>query len=606
MEPSNRAADKFSVIESLRTRSVRLVSSSFLLIRAHVSWKIVAPYIVLTLILAAAGTYLTTQFVTGSLQDRFDNQLAEAARVASDSVVRREREHLSILRAMSFTVGVPEATVSADEAGLRRLIEPIAANSRLEFADLYGPDGKPLLALRLTDPSRLTYERAQVTASGTETLLIQDLLSGRRDSQGDKFAALLNRKEGAVFYTGGPVKDEGGQVVGAVLVGTSMTTLLPNLKREALADVTFYATDGQPLASTFAVADGEAELIPKTRSHVDLNGMREVRSLFGREFDLLYAELRIRNETVGMFSVALPSAFISSAGTSARLGMAVVFALATVAVIVVGLLIARGVTRPLLRLVATAHAVTDGDLTARSGVRGPDEVGDLAHSFDVMTERLAGQHLATIRALTSAIDARDPYTAGHSVRVGQLSVEIGRKLELPARDLQFLEIGGYLHDIGKIGIRDSVLLKPGSLTPEEREMIEDHPRIGLNIVQHVELAAQVRELVIGHHEKLDGSGYPYGLEGEEISIFARVGAVADMYDALTTARPYKPALTIEQTMELLKRDVRKGYLDECVVLALIEALPIWGRRISTESSLKGFLLPELREIEDSLGRVAVS
>jgi putative nucleotidyltransferase with HDIG domain len=253
--------------------------------------------------------------------------------------------------------------------------------------------------------------------------------------------------------------------------------------------------------------------------------------------------------------------------------------------------------------VKTAHAVSEGDLTARSGITSRDEVGELATSFDAMTERLSRQHVSTIRALTSAIDARDPYTAGHSVRVGQLSVEIGRELELPSRELQFLEVGGYLHDIGKIGIRDSVLLKPGTLTPQERALIEEHPRIGLNIVQYVELADQVLDVVIGHHERLDGSGYPDSLEGEQISIFARIGAVADVYDALTTARPYKPGLNVEEAVSLLKREVVSGRLDPRVVEAMVRALPTWGRRLRLDSSLKGFALPELQEMEKDQRKV---
>jgi putative nucleotidyltransferase with HDIG domain len=307
---------------------------------------------------------------------------------------------------------------------------------------------------------------------------------------------------------------------------------------------------------------------------------------------------------VGLFSVALPSSFIASAGSTARWAMTAIFAVATVAAIAIGLLIARGVTAPLLRLVHAAHAVTEGDLTARSGVQARDEVGELAQSFDVMTERLASQHLATIRALTTAIDARDPYTAGHSVRVGQLSVEIGRQLELPDRDLQFLEIGGYLHDIGKIGIRDSVLLKPGELTAEERAMIEEHPRIGLEIVQHVDLAQGVKDLVIGHHERLDGTGYPYGLDGEEISIFARIGAVADFFDALTTDRPYRKGFTILESMSILKREVEQTHLDEHAVHALIGALPIWGRRLTLEPALRGFVMRELQEMQQDATRVA--
>lgn len=569
-------------------------------------WKIVAPYIVLTLIVAAAGTFIATQFVTGPLEERFNNQLAEAARVASDSIVRQERDHLSLVRSISFTVGVPEGTAARDSAGLRNLIEPLAANSRLEYVEVVGLDGQRILGLRLDDPSSLSYALLTESSNRSEIAVVRRVLAGERDAQGDKFAQLVELRDGAAFYTGGPILDEEGNVAGVVLVGTSLQTLLPAMKFEALADVTLYDLDGAPLASSFERAGDEIDL--ETAGLVDesgsLAGVHEVRTIFNRDFDLLYGELRVRNETVGLFSVALPSSFIASAGSTTRWAMTVMFAVATVAVIATGMLIARGVTAPLLKLVRAAHAVTEGDLTARSGVIGRDEVGELAQSFDVMTERLASQHLATIRALTTAIDARDPYTAGHSVRVGQLSVEIGRELALPGRDLQYLEIGGYLHDIGKIGVRDSVLLKPGKLTPEERAMIEEHPRIGLEIVQHVDLTQAVKDLVIGHHERLDGTGYPYGLGGEEISIFARIGAVADVFDALTTDRPYRVGFTIEESMSILKREVTDNHLDEQAVDGLVRVLPVWGQRLRQEPQLRGFVMRELQEMEQDDKRAA--
>ena len=124
-------------------------------------------------------------------------------------------------------------------------------------------------------------------------------------------------------------------------------------------------------------------------------------------------------------------------------------------------------------------------------------------------------------------------------------------------------------------------------------------------MQHVELAGEVLDLVIGHHEKLDGSGYPYGLEGEQISIFARIGAVADVFDALTTSRPYKEALTVERAVRLLKRDVKNGHLDERVVLSLIRALPVWEGRLRSDPSLKGFYLPEQEQFKETKRGMAV-
>jgi putative nucleotidyltransferase with HDIG domain len=214
-----------------------------------------------------------------------------------------------------------------------------------------------------------------------------------------------------------------------------------------------------------------------------------------------------------------------------------------------------------------------GDLTARSAVRTSDEVGVLAETFDDMAERLQRQHLATIRALTAAIDARDPYTAGHSIRVGQLAAEIGAELGLDESQLQHLEIGGYLHDAGKVGVRDAVLLKPGALTAEERQMIEPHPRIGLDILAPVDLAPEVVEFVAAHHEKLDGSGYPQGRRSHEIGLVARIAAIADIYDALTTDRPYRAAMTADQALADLRGGVEAGELDARVVETLDRILP---------------------------------
>jgi putative nucleotidyltransferase with HDIG domain len=592
---------------SLLTLAGRVVSAAALFVPSHVRWKIVAPYIVLTLMVAGAGTFIATQFVTGPLEERFNNQLAEAARVASDSIVRKEREHLGIVRSMSFTSGVAERTKAGDAAGLRKLIEPLAANSKVEYVEVVGLDGQRILGLRLDDSSTLSYAPMTGSSDRSAIEVVPRVLRHEVDNQGDKFAQLVKLEDGVAFYTGGPIVDGLGDLVGVVLVGTSLETLLPAIKFEALADVTLYDLDGTILGSTFERASNDVDLeaAELREESGGLTGVHEVRSVFERDFDLLYSELRIRGETVGLVSVALPSSFIASAGSTTQWTMTVMFAVATLAVIGIGALIARGVTAPLLMLVRAAQQVTEGDLTARSGVSGRDEVGELAQSFDTMTARLASQHLATIRALTTAIDARDPYTAGHSVRVGQLSLEIGRELELPSRDLQYLEIGGYLHDIGKIGIRDNVLLKPGHLTAEERAMIEEHPRIGLEIVQHVDLAQGVRDLVIGHHERLDGTGYPYGLDAEAISIFARIGAVADTFDALVTDRPYREGFTIEESMSILKKEVAAEHLDERVVQGLIHVLPKWGRRLRSEPELRGFVMRELQEIERDRQRTAV-
>jgi putative nucleotidyltransferase with HDIG domain len=272
------------------------------------------------------------------------------------------------------------------------------------------------------------------------------------------------------------------------------------------------------------------------------------------------------------------------------LQMALLFGIGMAAVLAVGLFLARLLTQPLLRLVRAARLVAAGDLTARSEVRSGDEIGILASSFDEMTEKLQRQHFATVKALTSAIDARDPYTLGHSVRVGQLAVMLGRHLGLDEKTLAQIEVGGYLHDIGKIGIRDAVLLNPSQLTAEERCAVNEHPRIGLTILQPVDLPREILDFVQDHHERLDGSGYPGGLRGEQVSIIARIAAVADMYDAVTTRRPYREPMTPEEALNLLRSEDGR-LLDPRVVDALAAVLPEWERRRATERDLQGLGLP---------------
>lgn len=559
---------------------------------SHIGWKIVLPYVVLTAILALAGSYVATNLVTGSLTERFDNQLAEAGRVMSDSVVEKEREHLESVRTIAFTSGVPTAVSAGDSAALDALVRPIAANRGLERVEILDASGQRVQTLRLANRQTLDYQPLTDTDQPSTWPLVQSVLRSDSDQLGDKQAQIVNAAEGFVLYTAGPISAD-GRLVGVVLVGTSLDSFVARSKLSALADVTAYDFSGAPIASTFdrssAVSSEELNLdvLPEVATQVARGSViREHRTLFGRGYDLVYGRLQVRNQVVGLYSVGLPTNFIYSAGSTTRLQIIVLFTLGMAAVLAIGFYLTHRLTSPILRLVRTARLVASGDLTARSGVTAVDEIGVLASSFDDMTSRLQRQHLSTIKALTSAIDARDPYTLGHSVRVGQLSMMIGRELGLEESILARLEIGGYLHDIGKIGIRDAVLLKPGRLTDEERHAIEEHPRIGLEILDAVELPLEVIQFVAGHHERLDGTGYPKRLRGSEVPMVARVGAVSDMYDAVTTARPYREPMEPEEALALLESETPR-LLDPRVVQAFRAVIHDWEERRKTERALKG-------------------
>ena len=167
---------------------------------------------------------------------------------------------------------------------------------------------------------------------------------------------------------------------------------------------------------------------------------------------------------------------------------------------------------------------------------------------------LKNTYLETVISLANAIEASDPYTSGHCQRVTQFSLILGKQLGLSKEDMIKLEYAAILHDIGKIGIPEGILQKNGKLTEEEYDLVKKHPQIGVSILGSVPFLKESIKGILQHHERIDGKGYPGGLKGEEISLFARILCIADAYDAMTSTRPYRSAMS---TMEAID-EIRKG------------------------------------------------
>jgi putative two-component system response regulator len=176
--------------------------------------------------------------------------------------------------------------------------------------------------------------------------------------------------------------------------------------------------------------------------------------------------------------------------------------------------------------------------------------------------------------LALSVEAKDPYTNGHCDRLARYSVALGRKLGLDEEYLKALHRGGILHDVGKIGIPDAILLKPGQLTSEERLVIQEHPAIGERICAPLKSLRLVLPIIRHHHERFDGSGYPDRLAGEAIPLMARVLQVVDLFDAFTTQRPYKPAYKLDHAFALMREETARGWWDARLVetfIALVES-----------------------------------
>jgi putative two-component system response regulator len=179
---------------------------------------------------------------------------------------------------------------------------------------------------------------------------------------------------------------------------------------------------------------------------------------------------------------------------------------------------------------------------------------------------------AIIASLAGAIEGRDAYTRGHVERVSTYCCELGRRLGVSDEDIAILRIGGIVHDIGKVAVPDQILNKPGKLTPEEFDLVKRHPVVGYDILRPLRTFRRVLPLVRWHHERLDGKGYPDGLEEKEITLLPRIMGVADVFDALSTARPYRPAFPPPEYRRILTESAGKNELDSDVVRILFKIL----------------------------------
>src|SRR5579863_1303356 len=257
----------------------------------------------------------------------------------------------------------------------------------------------------------------------------------------------------------------------------------------------------------------------------------------------------------------------------------------TIVALFFGYLFAVGITRPIRGLVESTRAISRAEFHERAEVRGAAEISELAETFNHMAgdieehveklQQAAEENrelfLGSIRMLAAAIDEKDPYTRGHSGRVAKYSLIIGDILGLNTEDLDRLRISALLHDVGKIGVDDRVLKKPGKLTEEEFDLMKQHPTKGANIMRGV---AQLRDVLPGielHHERMDGCGYPYGLTGDQIPMMARIIAVADTLDAITTNRPYQSAMDLDYALQRI-RSLAISKFDADVVAALENAV----------------------------------
>ena len=550
--------------------------------------KITVPFLILAVGLAIGAAYVITQIVFDTIDERYTNQLIESGKLSSEGMVRQEESLLRSLRLFSHSEGIPEAITENDIAKLQSLSLGIAANQGEEVVEFLDKDGQLVLGLRhISGGDAADYEFSnQSDFSYQNVPFINNVLEGKIDDLGDKYSGVVKYGWDDLFYVTGPVYDAQGDFAGAVLVGKPLESLLRQIHDETLAQVTIYTEGGIPISSTFYdPSELSEELAVSVLENQDISslkrnlGNRRGLNISNIDYDEILGAWEGRgDEDFGLIGVSLPRTFLVRASNATRLQITGLATLTLILVLMLGVYIASIITRPLRTLVEASAQVAEGDLMVQIEPKGNDEVAILTKSFNNMVSSLNQSKIDLLNAYDStlegwslALELRDQETEGHTRRVTGLTMELANVMGVEGDELINIRRGALLHDIGKMGIPDSILLKPGKLSPEEWVIMRQHPQFAFELMWPIEYLRPAIHIPYSHHEWWNGAGYPRGLLGDEIPISARIFAVVDVWDAMRSERPYRNALPEDEVREYLLNS--KGvHFDPRVVEAFFDMI----------------------------------
>jgi len=507
-------------------------------------------------------------------------------RSLADDLSHHERSLRMMLSNLSSAIQVAsggdigEKNIESPE--LRALLENFVSSSdEIAYASLLNSEGKGISAGRMAPDAFLQreLERAYAAARDGRAYNGQALVVGEGTSAR------------TVFLVSSPVKYS-DRFLGMIASVVDLQFLIRRLQEVSGGGLTPYVVDAQGrlvAAATPEYATGQdMKKLEIVRNFVD--GGNKAQLAATKEFTVDTGSEHV--EMLGTYSPVTSldwAVVVQKPRREAYRGVyemqrtaRLLALLAVLLSIGVSIFAARRITNPLLVLTQFSRALARGDFSQRVRLNSSTEIGELAQTFNTMStelehfvedlKRAADENRAlfmgSIQMLAGAVDEKDPYTRGHSDRVTRYSMLVAKEMNLPASFMETLQISAQLHDVGKIGIEDHILKKPGALTAEEFEVMKTHTTKGANILRPVTQLAEMLPGIELHHEALDGRGYPYGLQGDQIPLLARVIAVGDTFDALTTNRPYQQAHTPDQALQIIQNLSGKR-LDPDAVKALL-------------------------------------
>ena len=360
-----------------------------------IRFKVILPYLLLTILVAVTGAYVVIRLVATSLDERLANQLLESGRVVSDMMVQQEVEQVKAARLVAYTLGLSEALHTADVDQVSTLTGPVAEGMEPESVLVLDAQGREVSHF-IKQSNGLP---DNVTRSGqlAELPFVTELLGENNpDSPPRRGLAQDPIDKRYYYYTAIPVTFE-DQVTGAVVIGTSLNSIIPELKETSLANVILYGEDDRAIASSILVEDDQNlfqqtisipnDIYQSVLENKDVIPGQNI-TVGGRSYKIAYAPLTIGDDRLGVFAVLVPQNFVIESSQMNRNTYVLLYSLATIAVILLGTLIARLIVNPLSKLVRVSRDIANGDLTRRTEIRTRDEIGVLANTFDDMTESL--------------------------------------------------------------------------------------------------------------------------------------------------------------------------------------------------------------------------
>jgi HD-GYP domain-containing protein (c-di-GMP phosphodiesterase class II) len=526
----------------------------------------------------------------------------------AETIGQREKDIRAALASVAYSV---QLTSGANLSGkrvespeIKELLQNYigSPDSIVPYAVLVNPQDRGTFAGKIGEPDVFLEKELKRGLAATRSL---------REYRGEALSIGSGKLTRTVMVVGKPLVSQKNEYLGSLELVVDLTYLVRKLKesvdRQAL-DTFVVDRSGRLVASpnTQYATGQDMNANDLVKSFVEQSGNTQV--AVTKEYPLQMGKARVK--MLGTYYAVPGLNWAVVAQKPQNDAYSDIFALQADAIrfamiaigfsILISVWAARRLTTPLSVLTESSRSIAAGDFSKRVQLKSRTEFGELAETFNSMTDDLEryvadlkkkseenlALFLSSIQMLAGAVDEKDPYTRGHSDRVTRYSILIATELGLRQEEIERIRISAQLHDVGKIGIEDRILKKPGALTPEEFEIMKTHTTKGAAILRPV---GMLREMLPGielHHESLDGRGYPFGLKGDQIPIMPRIVMVADTFDAMTTNRPYQAAMDPEYVIRIIN-SLATTKFDTNVVKAMTKVFESGKLRIHRAATVSG-------------------